>query len=86
MALTLIVPQYQHRKVSADERLALQIADVMDPSEPMPQSCGQCGAASSFKNPLMMRPAFRMSHGGPKGTIYQAFCAECMERRARSRF
>lgn len=85
MSLTLLTPRYLHPAVSLDEREAKAVADVMDPGSPMPQKCGECGAVSSFRNPLMMKPHFRMDHGGPRGTLYQARCAECQERRVRRR-
>ena len=85
MSLTLVVPRYNHPAVSEDERIARAIADVMDPQSALPQACGDCGAASSFRNPLMMKPHFRMDHGGPKGTLYQARCSECQTKRVRRR-
>ena len=85
VSVHLLVPRYSHPSVSEDERMAKAIADVLDPGSPLPQKCGDCGSVSSFRNPLMMRPRFRMDHGGPKGTLYQARCSACMERRARER-
>lgn len=85
MALTLVTPRYQHRRISSDEQAAKAIADLTDPSTPLPQKCGGCGAVANSGNPLMMRPVFRMEHGGPKGTMYEARCSRCMEQDAQRR-
>lgn len=83
--ITILTPQYTHRPVSADERAARQVADTMDPQEKLPSKCADCGAEGSVRNPLMMRPYFRMGHGGPKGTLYQARCSDCQTERVRRR-
>lgn len=83
--MTVAVPRYKHRAVSLDERAGLQIADPLDPDSPLPEKCGDCGAKGSIRNPLMMKPFFRMDHGGPKGTLYQSRCADCQVKRVRRR-
>ena len=82
MSITLLVPRYSHRPVSADERIARQIVNPLDPGDKLPQKCGDCGRAGSVRNPLMMRPVFRMDHGGPRGELYECKCSECMEKKA----
>lgn len=86
--ITLLTPRYAHPRVGKDERIGRGIADMADdPSEnPMPKKCSDCGVSSTFDNPLMMKPFFiRSKDGGPKGTLYQARCARCQERRVRRR-
>jgi hypothetical protein len=83
MSVTILTPIYSHRKVSDDEKAARRIADALDPAEILPQKCGDCGASGSIRNPLMMKPLFRMDHGGPKGTLYKCRCADCQTKRVR---
>lgn len=86
--ITVLTPRYAHRFVGKDERIGRGIADMADdPTEnPMPKTCSDCGVGGSFENPLMMKPFFiRSKDGGPKGTLYQARCARCQERRVRRR-
>jgi len=85
MMISVFTPRYKHRTVSADEREAKQIKDTDDQDAPYPTKCGDCGATGSVRNPLMMKPVFRMEHGGPKGTLYQARCSECQWTRVRRR-
>lgn len=86
MSIELIVPRYSHRNVSVDERLERKVSDPLDPDEKIPDRCGGCGVAGSFGNPLMGTPFFRMEHGGPRGTLYQVMCSQCMQEKAKRRW
>jgi hypothetical protein len=77
MNLSLMFPRYKHRKLSVDEMIGRSIADPLDPASQMPQTCNKCGAVGTAAAPLMMKPFFRMDHGGPKGTLYQCWCWRC---------
>jgi len=87
MAITLVVPKYAHPRVGMDERIDRKIADVMDAEEKLPDRCGDCGAAGSVHNPLMMRPYFKMADGSglPRSTLYQCRCSDCQVKRVRRR-
>jgi len=83
--ISVFSPRYKHRNISSDEKSGLSVEDVMFPEGPLPQKCGDCCAASSIRNPLLMKPYFTFSNGMPKGTLYQARCALCQEARVRRR-
>jgi len=85
MSVVAFVPRYTQPRISADEAASRAIADVLDPGAVLPQKCGSCGATPSIRNPLWMEPAHRFDNGLPKGTPYQAKCADCKERAARRR-
>lgn len=87
MSIELLVPRYAHRRVSDDEKFERKIANPLDPADTLPQECGVCHAKSSWPdNPLMMKPYFTMDGTRrPKGELYRALCAHCMEREAGKR-
>ena len=85
MSTTILVPKYKIPNLSEDERIGRSIVNPMDDAQKMPKICSQCGASGSMRNPLMGRPAFILDTGMPKGELYQVFCSECMEKRARRR-